>query len=52
MKAALEEKVSLPSGMPASQLMLSEVSVKSLASRALAVALVYAVSREAYPLTR
>jgi hypothetical protein len=47
MNAARELKVALPRGMPAIQLMLSEVSVKLLARRAFAVALVYAVRREA-----
>lgn len=41
-----------PRGLPARKLMLSEVSEKSPASRASAVAFVYAVSSDAKPVTR
>jgi|SRR5271170_4409468 len=51
-KAALEGKVVEPSGMPARKLMLSDVSVKPDAKIALAVLLLYAVNRDAKPLTK
>jgi hypothetical protein len=51
-KAALEAKVVEPRGAPIRKLMLSDVSVKVDAKIALAVLLLYAVNRDAKPLTK
>lgn len=50
-KAAFDGKVTVPGVFPTRKLIESEVSVKLEAKRALAVSLLYAVRREAKPLT-